>query len=205
MTDYKVNRRQLLKAQAAMAAAAVAGLPVSGRRADRHGSWPERADLEQGALSVLRHGMRRPGGNKGRAGGRDAWGREGGGQSRPQLRERLFPLQDHVWRGSAHAAPAAQEKRQIRQNWRLHAGHLGRGIHGDGRAFQGRPQEGRPFGGRYVRFRPVDDLGGVRGFQAVQGRFPHQQPRSQCAPLHGIGCGRLHAFVRHRRADGLLR
>ena len=51
----------------------------------------------------------------------------------------------------------------------------------------------------------MDDLGGVRGLQAFQGWLPHQQPRSQCAPLHGLGRVRLHALVRHRRADGLLR
>ena len=35
--------------------------------------------------------------------------------------------------------------------------------------------------------------------------LPLQQPRPQRAPLHGLRRGRLHAHLRHRRADGLLR
>jgi nitrate reductase NapAB chaperone NapD len=63
----------------------------------------------------------------------------------------------------------------------------------------------RPAGVAHVRLRPVDDLGRLCRRQAVQGRLPHQQPRPQRAPLHGLGRGRLHAHLRHRRADGLLR
>jgi nitrate reductase NapA len=46
---------------------------------------------------------------------------------------------------------------------------------------------------------------GYAGLKLYEGRLPLQQYRSQCAPLHGVRCGRLHAHIRHRRADGLLR
>jgi anaerobic selenocysteine-containing dehydrogenase len=36
-------------------------------------------------------------------------------------------------------------------------------------------------------------------------RIPFQQPRSQCAALHGIGGIRVHPHVRHGRTHGLLR
>ena len=52
---------------------------------------------------------------------------------------------------------------------------------------------------------PVDDLGRLRRRQADEGRLPLQQHRSERAPLHGLGRGRLHAHLRHGRADGLLR
>ena len=58
---------------------------------------------------------------------------------------------------------------------------------------------------RHVRVGPMDDLGRLCGEQAVQGRLPIQQSRSQRAPLHGVCCHGLHADVRHGRADGLLR
>ncbi len=79
------------------------------------------------------------------------------------------------------------------------------GLRDHGREVEGRAEEGRPVRGRHVRLGPVDDLGRLCGRQAVQGRLPHQQPRSQRAPLHGLGGRRLHAHLRHRRADGLLR
>ena len=45
---------------------------------------------------------------------------------------------------------------------------------------------------------------GYAAAQADEGRLSLQQPRSQCAALHGLGGSRLHAHLRHRRADGLL-
>ena len=62
-----------------------------------------------------------------------------------------------------------------------------------------------PTARRHVRVGPVDDLGGLRRHQADARRLPLQQPRSQCAPLHGLGGVRVHAHLRHGRADGLLR
>ncbi len=46
---------------------------------------------------------------------------------------------------------------------------------------------------------------GYAAAKLMQGRLPLQQHRPQRAPLHGLGGGRLHAHLRHRRADGLLR
>ncbi len=66
-------------------------------------------------------------------------------------------------------------------------------------------QQARPDRRRHVRLGPMDDLGRLCRQQAVQGRLPLQQPRSERAPLHGVGRHGLHAHVRHRRADGLLR
>ena len=51
---------------------------------------------------------------------------------------------------------------------------------------QGRAEEARAERRRHVRLRPVDDLGRLRGAEAVQGRLPLQQHRPQRAPLHGV-------------------
>jgi hypothetical protein len=66
-------------------------------------------------------------------------------------------------------------------------------------------KEDGPARRRHVRLRPMDGLGRLCRRQADEGRLPHQQPRPQRAPLHGLGRRRLHAHLRHRRADGLLR
>jgi hypothetical protein len=52
-------------------------------------------------------------------------------------------------------------------------------------------KEGGPAQHRDVRLGPVDHLGRVRRRQAVQGRLPFQQPRSQCAALHGVRGSRV--------------
>ena len=59
--------------------------------------------------------------------------------------------------------------------------------------------------GRHVRLGPVDDVRGLRGHEADARRLPLQQPRSERAPLHGVGGGHVHPRLRHGRADGLLR
>ena len=79
------------------------------------------------------------------------------------------------------------------------------GLRRDGRAVQARAEGEGADRGRHVRLRPVDGLGRLRGAQADEGGLPLQQPRSQRAPLHGLGRGGLHAHLRRRRADGLLR
>ena len=66
-------------------------------------------------------------------------------------------------------------------------------------------REKGPDGGRHVRLRPVDDLRGLCRHQADARRLPLQQSRPQRPPLHGLGRRRLHAHLRHGRADGLLR
>ena len=102
-------------------------------------------------------------------------------------------------------ADAAQDERQVRQERRVHAGLVGRGVHRHGREVQGRAEEAGAERRRHVRLRPVDHLGRLCGRQAVQGRLPLQQHRPERAPLHGLGGRGLHAHLRHRRADGLLR
>ena len=82
---------------------------------------------------------------------------------------------------------------------------LGQGLRRDGRAVQARAQGEGADRGRHVRLRPMDGLGRLCGAQADEGRLPLQQPRPQRAPLHGVGRRGLHAHLRHRRADGLLR
>ena len=106
---------------------------------------------------------------------------------------------------SPHASASAQEERQIRQERRIHPGVLGRSLRRHGPAVQKRACKARAERRRHVRVGPMDDLGRLRGQQAVQGRFPLQQSRSERASLHGVSrCG-LHADVRDGRADGLLR
>ena len=68
----------------------------------------------------------------------------------------------------------------------------------------GAPQ-GRSDHGRHVRLGPVDGVGGLRRGEALQGRVPLEQPRPERAPLHGLRGHRVHAQLRHGRADGLLR
>ena len=91
------------------------------------------------------------------------------------------------------------------KNGEFTPGVLGRGVRRDGAAVQSRACKARAERRRHVRVGPMDDLGRLRGEQAVQGRFPLQQPRPECASLHGVGRHGLHADVRHGRADGMLR
>ena len=46
---------------------------------------------------------------------------------------------------------------------------------------------------------------GYAATKLMRGGLPLEQSRPQRAPLHGIGRLRLHAHLRHGRADGLLR
>lgn len=147
-----------------------------------------------------------------RAGGLSGWsGRGDSGRSRctgqpwPQLHQGLLPLQNHVWPGSPDPADAADEERPVRQGWRLRPHQLGSGVRHHGREIQGDPEREGPNCCRHVRLRPVDRLGRLCRRQADEGRLPHQQHRPQCPSLHGLGGRWLHAYLRHGRADGLLR
>ncbi len=156
-------------------------------------------------MPLLRHRLRRDRRHQERQGGGDP-GRPGcAGQSRPQLHQGLLPVQDHVRRGPADPADAAHEERQVRQERRLHADLLGRCLQAHGREVEDGAEGGRAVDRRHVRLGPVDHLGRLRRREALQGGLPFQQPRSERAPLHGLGRDRLHAHLRHRRADGLLR
>ena len=103
-----------------------------------------------------------------------------------------------------HAADADEERR-LRQGRRVPAGLVGPGFRRDGAAVEARAEGERADGGRHVRLRPVDDLRGLCRHEADARRLPLQQPRPERAPLHGLGGGDVHPHLRHGRADGLLR
>ena len=206
MTAPKLDRRQVLKLEAAAMAALAGGMTHAGAGGkSRHRARQQRIEMGQGAVPVLRHRLQRDGGDQGQSRGRDPWRHQVGGQSRAQLREGLFPFQDHVRPRPPDQADAAQDQRQIRQERRVHAGVVGRSLRHHGGEIQGGAEKARaraasacsaPGNGRSGKAMPPE---------ADEGRLPHQQHRSQCAPLHGLRGGRLHAHLRHRRADGLLR
>ena len=97
---------RLLKAQAASAAAAAANVALPAEAQN----LPTGADIQlQWSKAPCRFcgtGCGVMVGRQGRPGGRDPRRHEGGGQPRPQLREGLLPLQDHVRRRPADPAPA---------------------------------------------------------------------------------------------------
>ena len=198
-----LSRRDFIKSQAAAAAAAVAGISAPGCSAPK--AERRQGPLGQGAVPLLRHRLRRAGGHAERPRGRDPGRPRGRGQPRAQLRQGLFPLEDHVRRRPAEDAAAAQEERPLRQGGRIHAGVVEGSVRHHGGEVEGRAEERRPDHGRHVRLRPVDGVGRLRGGEALQGGLPLEQPRSQRAPLHGLRGDRLHAHLRHGRADGLLR
>ncbi len=177
----------------------------NGARATGAAQGQRRHPLGQGAVPVLRRGLRRARRHPERPRGRHS-GRPGfAGEQGPQLRQGLLPVEDHVRKRPADDAAAAQEERRLRQGGRVHPGIVERGLRRDGGEVEGGARRQGPDGGRDVRLRPMDDLGGLRRVEALQGRLPQQQPRSERAPLHGE-CGRgLHAQLRHRRTHGLLR
>ena len=161
--------------------------------------------MVEGAVPLLRHRLRRDGRRQGRQGRCDPWRHARRGQSRTELHQGLFPLQDHVWRRPPHHAAAAQERRRVRQERRTDAGVVGRGLRRDGCPRQGDAEGKGPDRARHVRLGAMDGLRRLCRHQADAGRLSLQQSRSQCPPLHGLGRGRLHAHLRHGRADGLLR
>ena len=145
-------------------AALAGGMPVAGaRRQPRHRARRQRTEMGQGAVPVLRHRLQRDGGDQGQPRGRDPWRHQVGGQSRPQLRQGLFPLQDHVRPRPPDPADAAQDGRQIRQERRVHAGVVGRSLRHHGGEMEGGAEEARPERRRHVRLRPVDGLGRLCG------------------------------------------
>ena len=200
-----LSRRAFLKAQAAARGRSRRERHPPGRGAEHPDGRRHPAPMVEGAVPLLRHRLRRHGRGQGRQGRRHPRRHEGGGQPRPQLREGLLPLQDHVRRRPADPAAPAHEERPVRQGRRVPAGLLGPRLRRDGAAVQARAEGEGAGGGRHVRLGPVDDLGGLRRLEADAGGLPHQQPRSERPPLHGLGGGHLHPHLRHGRADGLLR
>ena len=200
-----LSRRAFIKAQAAAAAAAAANvsLPASAQ------NLPAGPDIQlqwsKAPVPLLRHRLRRHGRRQGRKGRRHPRRHEGGGQPRPQLREGLFPVEDHVRRRPADPAAAPHEERAVRQGRRVPAGLVGSRLRRDGAAVQARAEGERPGRSRHVRLGAMDYFRGLRRLEAHAGGLPHQQPRSERPPLHGLGGRRLHPNLRHGRADGLLR
>jgi hypothetical protein len=96
---------------------------------------------------------------------------------------------------------------KVRQERRVRADLLGCRLRHHGREGQGDAEGADPGRERrcHVRLRPMDGVGRLCRRQADEGRFPLQQHRPERAPLHGFRRRRLHAHLRHRRADGLLR
>ena len=152
---------------------AVAGIPLPGAGAAGAAADAAGVKWSQGAVPLLRHRLRRDGGRQGQPRRRHARRPAGRGQPRPQLRQGLLPVQDHVRRGPPDDAAAAHEGRQVRQGRRVRSRvSWDTGLRRDGRAVQARAQGQGPDRGRHVRLRPVDRLGGLRGAQADEGRLP---------------------------------
>ena len=198
-----VSRREFMKANAAAAAAAAAGisLPVAqaGAASGDKIRWDKAACRFCGTGCGVLVGVQ-DGRVVATQGDPDAEVNRG-----LQLRQGLLPVEDHVRRRPPEDAAAAQDERPLRQERRVHAGVVEGGVRHHGREVEGGAEERRPDHRRHVRLRPVDDLGGLRGGKAAQGRLPLEQPRPERPPLHGLGGDRVHAHLRHRRADGLLR
>ena len=156
-------------------------------------------------VPLLRHRLRRHGRRQRRTGRRHPRRHAGRGQPRPQLRQGLLPVEDHVRRRPADPAAAAHEERAVRQGRRVPARLLGPRLRRDGAAVEARAEGEGPGRGRHVRLGPMDDFRGLRRLEADAGGLPHQQPRSERPPLHGLGGRHLHPNLRHGRADGVLR
>ena len=126
MTAPKLDRRQVLKLEAAAMAALAGGMT---RRAAAANLVTERAASElkwdKAPCRFCGTGCSVMVATKDNRVVATHWRHQVGGQSRPQLRERLFPLQDHVRPRPPDPADAAQDERQIRQERRVHAGHAG--------------------------------------------------------------------------------
>ena len=161
--------------------------------------------MVEGPLSLLRHRMRGHGGRQGRQGRRHPRRHAGRSQSRAELHQGLFPLQDHVWRRPPDDAASAQEGWRLREGRRTDAGDVGRSLRCDGVPRQGGAEGEGSDRARHVRLGAMDGLRRLRRHQADAGGLSLEQPGSECPPLHGVGGGRLHAHFRHGRADGLLR
>ena len=93
----------------------------------------------------------------------------------------------------------------VRQGRRVHPDQLGRRLRHHGGEVEGHALGQGAEGDRHVRLGAVDDLGGLCRLEADEGGVPVEQPRPERAALHGERGDRLHADLRHRRADGLLR
>jgi hypothetical protein len=78
-----------------------------------------RHPLGQGRLPFLRHWLRRAHRRQGRSRGGHPGRPRRASQQGPELHQGLLPVQDHVRQGPPHAAAAAHEGRQVRQERRV--------------------------------------------------------------------------------------
>ena len=201
-----IGRRDFIRQTAAAAAGAVAGIPLPGSRRRRPPSGDAGLKWSQGALPLLRHRLRRDGGGQGQPRGRHARRPAGRGQPRPQLRQGLLPLEDHVRRGPADDAAAAHEGRQVRQGRRVRAASPGT------QAFDVMAEQFK----RVLKEKGPTAVGmfgsgqwtvweGYAGLKLMKAGFRSNNldPNARhCMASAAVG---LHAHLRHRRADGLLR
>src|SRR3954465_11004016 len=92
-----------------------------------------------------------------------------------------------------------------RQGWGVPARFVGPGLRRNGPTVEAGAEGERADRGRHLRLGPVDHVRGLRRDQADARRLPLEQPPPQPAPLHGLGGGHVRPHLRHGRADGLLR
>ncbi|CAH2808464.1 MAG: periplasmic diheme c-type cytochrome, NapB [uncultured Caballeronia sp.] len=112
-----LTRRSFIKQTAAATAVSAAGvvLPVFAAGANKTVVAIAEADVTWSKAPCRFDKMRRNRGRESRQGRGDAEQPAGRSEPRPELREGLFPLEDHVRRGSSHHAAAAHEGRQVRE------------------------------------------------------------------------------------------
>ena len=185
-----INRRDFIKANAAAAAAAAAGIELPARGRSRRRASARRSGrvrVGQGPCRFCGTGCGVLVGTKdGRVvatqGDPDAPVNKGLNCIKGYFLSKIMYGKDRL------TTPLLRKKDgKYDKNGEFTPVSLERGLRRHGREVQGRAQGQGPDRGRHVRLRPVDDLGRLRRGQAVQGRLPHQQPRPQRAPLHGVG------------------
>jgi nitrate reductase NapA len=168
----ELNRRDILKAQAAAIAAT---------------SSPCRDQMVEGAVPLLRHRLRR----HGRRQGNRVVATHGDMQA--EVNRGLncvkgYFLSKIMYGGDRLTQPLLRKKNGVyAKDGEFTPVSWDRGLRHYGRQCQGDAEGKGADRGRHVRLRAVDDLGRLCRHQADAGRFPLQQPRSQCPPLHGLG------------------
>ena len=163
------------------------------------------AQMVEGALPLLRHRLRGDGRGQGRPGGRHPRRHPGRGQPRHQLRQGLLPLQDHVRRRPADQAAAADARRRLRQGRRVQPISWDQAFDIMAEKYKAALKAKGPAGVGMFGSGQWTIWEGYAANKLFKARLPLQQHRPQRPPLHGLGGVRLHAHLRHGRADGLLR
>ena len=161
-----LTRRNYLKAKAAAVAAAAAGAPLSADAAnvvlpgdEARLTWSKAPCRFCGTGCGVMVGVKR------RPGGRDPRRHPCRGQPRPQLRQGLFPVQDHVRQRPADQPLLRKKDGQYAKDGEFKPVTWEQRLRRDGRAMQAHPEGERPDRRRHVRLRPVDD---VEGYAALK-------------------------------------